>query len=696
LQPQRTDDGLEEREAGVLDISPKPAATILSADAAPSRRRRASSYPARSRRRAHGRRRWVAGGVVLLILVAIVAPAAYGANYLEQQARLLQNRVSAELNAGETQLTNSKTLLAKAASDRNPDEIAASRQVNATARVHFQNAQRLADTNSLVLQALKYPYARDYVRPRIKAVDSISQMGLAISDTVEDGAKIDEQLIKTDGVPGSGAAKLMTVLKDAQPNIDQLQADLQRAQKLLAGIDTKILTSSQSATLKVARDTIERGVTGIAALKAMIPAVFEILGANGPRTYLITQVNPAELRAGGGFIGSYTIISVNNGTFKQVKSAGVETLDSYRPTIGQSAYVAPPPTMKQFEGRNSWYFGDTNFFPDFQTNAQWAETFSEKQIGVKPDGVIALDPQAVAYMLDVTGPLKIPGYNVTVDSGTFVQFLFDYENGPGRTANRKLLLGAAANEIISNLTNLAPTQWPTFVTAINKAALQHHIQMFFNNQTAQTQVGQYSWTGALNQALAPDYLYGVEDNFGGSKANHFMVRQYNVTLTRNGSTLHHKIDVHYSTDLNGVKDIPQDWPNYGFYARLYVPADATNTSGKPLFADMYPNTDVPKGLKLIDGWNQFNVDHKTLKGEITITYEYDTPWQPNAADKQVIYWQKQPGTNADSINVTFVDGPLTVKATGALDTDREIVAGPTGVTVQPAPSTGAQLPAISL
>lgn len=689
LQAPRTDVELDEPSIHVHSTEP-----VVEAPSPPKRRASAPKGHARPRRR--GRRRaLIAAGIIVTLLVLIGAPAAYAVNYIENQARNLQNSVSRELSTGQAQLAKSKSDLAKAASNRSLDDLATSRELNASARAHFEKAQQLADHNSLVKEALQYPYAREYVRPRIAAVDAIAQMGLAISATIEDGAGIDETLIKTDTVPGAGAAKLMAVLKAAQPDIDNLEAHLVQAQKLLATIDAAILTSSQKATLSSARDTINKGLAGVTSLKAMIPAIFEIMGANGPRTYLITQVNPAELRAGGGFIGSFSVIDVNNGTFKQIKSAGVETLDSYRPTVGQYGYVAPPATMKQFEGRNSWYFGDTNFFPDFPTNAQWAETFAQKQIGVKPDGVISLDPQAVAYMLGVTGPIKVPGYNVTVDANTFVQFLFDYENGPNRQANRKQLLGATANEIIADMTNLTPTQWPALVTAINKAAQEHHIQMFFNNQTAQSQIGQYSWTGALNQDKSPDFMYEVEDNFGGSKANHFLVRSYDVTLTHNGATLHHKVDIHSSTDINGVKNIPQDWPNYGFYMRLYVPANATNTSGKPLFPDQYPNTDVPSGLKLIDGWNQFNVDHKTLKGEITITFEYDTPWQPDAAGKQKVYWQKQPGTNADPITVTFVDGSLTAKATSTLNEDREIVAGRSGVTVQAPPSTGAELPAIS-
>ena len=38
-----------------------------------------------------------------------------------------------------------------------------------------------------------------------------------------------------------------------------------------------------------------------------------MLGAGGPRNYLITAENNSEIRACGGFIGSLGVMNVNNG-----------------------------------------------------------------------------------------------------------------------------------------------------------------------------------------------------------------------------------------------------------------------------------------------------------------------------------------------------------------------------------------------
>ena len=66
-----------------------------------------------------------------------------------------------------------------------------------------------------------------------------------------------------------------------------------------------MLPASQQATFVKARGTIATALTGIDEFDRLVPVLTEVLGGNGYRTYLIEQVNPAELRAGGGFIGTY-------------------------------------------------------------------------------------------------------------------------------------------------------------------------------------------------------------------------------------------------------------------------------------------------------------------------------------------------------------------------------------------------------
>lgn len=628
-----------------------------------------------------------------MVLLAGGAGSLVGWSYYGQ-AKTVEARITKEMDSGQTDVEKAKSYLARAASNRDPNDIVTARQLTEQARGHFAGAKRIVDTDPLLKQALRLPYAGPYVRPRVQAVDSLADMGTAIADTLVDGADLDSRLIKTDDVPGSGGAKLLTVLGDAQPLINKLQADLQRAKASVDLVDLAVLTPSQLASLQSARDTIVKGLAGAIQLKALIPVLFEIMGANGPRTYLIEQVNPAELRAGGGFIGSYAVIQTDKGNIRKIKSGGVEAIDQVRPTRGQRGYTAPPATMQEFLGDKSWYFGDSNFFPDFPTNAKWGETFAEKQLGVKADGVMSLDPTAVAYLLDVTGPIAIPDYGVTVQGKDFVDFLFKYENGPNRQAGRKLLLGAAADALLDKISNLPPTAWPQLISALNKAGQERHFQVDFNNQAAQDQMSLYHWANDLNPGRGADWMMEVESNFGGTKANHFVTRSYDVSLTRSGGSLHHKVVVNLAEDLNAPV-VPEGENYYRAYARLYVPANAANVTVANLKSDQYPNTDLPAGTKLGDGWLQINPNPKTKKGTWTMTFEYDTPWSPDTSGSETFYWQKQPGTDPDAIAITFQANGQTYKATGKLATDQQVLLGDHGISITSAASAAAALPAIA-
>jgi hypothetical protein len=347
--------------------------------------------------------------------------------------------------------------------------------------------------------------------------------------------------------------------------------------------------------------------------------------------------------------------------------------------------------MIEFVGTNSWGLGDSNFYPDFPTNANWGAYFSDKEIKVKPDGVISIDPIAVSYLLEATGPLAIPDYNVTVDAKTFDEFLFAYENGPARTTNRKDLLAAVANQLITHISSVPPNGWPGLLAAFNKAGSERHFQVFFNNPAAQDEMVKYSWAQTLNPLKAPDFMMDVESNFAGTKANHFITRTFDINLNRRGAVVHHTVTVNLLEDLNAPV-LPEYDQIYRAYCRLYVPADATNLKVKDVKPPNLTNDQSSPNTNQMEGWIQITPANK--KGTYTVTYEYDTPWKPEANGMEVLYLQKQAGTGADTINAVFVDGGRTVKASGKLLTDQLIKYGDAGITITPAAVPGASLPSI--
>jgi hypothetical protein len=625
--------------------------------------------------------------IALVLLTGIVAG---GYLFGVPQARALDVKVTADFQRGQADLEAGKLLLQKASTDFDPTGLATAVAKIRSARTHFQAAGDAVNGNPALVVA---SYASvPYLGPRLTAVRNLAAMGVAICDAAEAAAKVDGKLMASEAGAGNGTAQLLTFLKNSRTQLTQIRDDFARASDAAAAVDVGVLPAADAALVVSARNKISTGLADVDKFASLLPALYEILGANGKRTYVVEELNPAELRAGGGFIGSISLMDADNGKMSLIKTVGVETIDggnNTRPTIGQPGYVAPPSVMRDFIDVRSFETMDSNFYPDFPTSAKTLESFSS-HIGVKPDGVISIDPQAIAILLGLSGPIKVPGYDLTISQSNFVELAFDTQDGfaSTRLPNHKDFLGAAAGPLIQALMSLPARQWGSLLSALNTAATQRHLQVYFNSPTAQQTMESFGWGGLLQ--VGGDFMYPLESNFGATKANHFTTRHYTVTLTKTGNTLHHSVVIDFlNTTPRGLPD-----PNYyRCYFRYYAPASATNLKiTAPVKGSTYPDHSAPPGLQMVDGWFQVDVSNVTHVGTWKMSLEYDTPWTADAQDNHSIYWQKQPGLDANTFDVVWATGGHTYHAAGDMLQDRVLKLAPNGVTIVAGTVAGAQLP----
>ncbi|MEI8097010.1 MAG: DUF4012 domain-containing protein, partial [Candidatus Moraniibacteriota bacterium] len=131
---------------------------------------------------------------------------------------------------------------------------------------------------------------------------------------------------------------------------------------------------------------------------------------NLTHTFLVLLQNSDELRPGGGFLGQYAIIKTKNG---EVLSTFVEDANLLDQRI--SADVPTPYPFERKIQLKRWKFRDSNFSPDFPTNAAKAEYFYRLAGGAeKFEGIIAVNSLTFNNILALTGPIQIPG-----DSNTY-------------------------------------------------------------------------------------------------------------------------------------------------------------------------------------------------------------------------------------------------------------------------------------
>jgi hypothetical protein len=644
---------------------------------------------ARSDRPRRRRFALLALAIVIVILAAGGAASALAYTTVKTQAGQLQAQLTVHLQAGQNELEAAKASLKLANSNHDEALIAETDVHFTTAKLQFTVARQMADSSQLLVQLEAMPAVGDMATSRHVAVDGISEMGVAISDAGLELAKLDGQLIQPASAGGQQGRTLLAVLNQTNSSLVIVHKDLDVAQKAAAKVDIGVLPAGQQASFLKAKGTITTALAAADEFSSLVPVITDVLGGNGPRTYLIEQVNPAELRPGGGFIGTYSVLQANQGILKLIRSGNATDLIGTRAALpGQPGYVLPPGPLREFLPNTPWSFIDSNFFPDFQSNALAGETFAQPYLG-HLDGVISMDYYTVAKMLELTGPLPVPGYGITLNSTNFVPTVVQSDL-VATDQSHKAILGAVAGPLMQRIATLPPAQWPALIGALNDLASARHLQVYFNSDSVEKELTQFGWSGTLNPTSSRDYMLEVEANLGGTKANYFIVRHFTVELTRSGNTLHHRVTIDI-TDNMPFDYRPREF--YSAYLRLYVSASASS-GGDNLRPVKYANPAPPAGTQMIDGWVPLVHGYGHSAQAV---FNYDTPWVGNGRGEAQIYWQKQPGTGSDAISVKWSDGNgHTYTTIGDLAQDRVVTFSGRGLTIAAGQPAQAQLPSLSL
>jgi hypothetical protein len=606
---------------------------------------------------------------------------------LKGRADQLQANLTVDLQAGQRELEAGKGSLTQASTKHDATLVAQAVAHFVAAKGQFLAAGQLADNSRLLRDLEDLPGVGSFARSRHTAVDGIAGTGAAISDAGQELSNLYTQLI-TPTAPGQPPRNVLTVLDQVQPSVVKIRGDLQRAQTDASQVDTAVIPAGQQATFLKARDTITSALAGLDEFDRLVPVLHEVLGGNGARTYLIEQVNPAELRAGGGFIGTYSLVRADQGTLKLIRSGDAYDLADPRPLPGQPGFIPQPSPYRDVVPDVSWSFVDSNIYPDFPSNAKAAVSFVQPRLGTSIDGVISMDYYTVAKMLELTGPLPVAGYGLTLDSNNFIPQMVKADIAEDLPF--KAILSAIAGPLMDRVSALPSDRWPALIGSLNALAADRHLQVYLNNDVAETEIDRVGWSGGVNPTGAQDYMMEVESNYNGNKVNYFLTRHFTVALTRSGGALHHKVTVDL---VNATTCGSYVRTSYKADFRLYIGDNASSVSDNLVPAGT-ANPAPPSGTRLLDGWLS-DIGCGGARG--TAVFAYDTPWAAQAADLERIDWQKQPGTVNDKIDVTWSAGNgHTYIVSGDLSQDRVITLTPTGVTLTAGQPAQARLPSLSL
>lgn len=174
--------------------------------------------------------------------------------------------------------------------------------------------------------------------------------------------------------------------------VDGLRADL-------ATLDPDRLVGPVAGPVAQLQGALDGASSSLSALGEVAAVLPDLLGADGPRTYLLLSLNPAELRAQGGIVGAVAVLQVADGAVGLVGQRSTVDL----PELAVPALPLSDAEAALYGDRPGRWVQDSVLVPDFPRAAALAAAFWQQSTGQAVDGVLATDPVVVADLLSATG-----------------------------------------------------------------------------------------------------------------------------------------------------------------------------------------------------------------------------------------------------------------------------------------------------
>ena len=256
-----------------------------------------------------------------------------------------------------------------------------------------------------------------------------------------------------------------------------------------------------------------------------------MLGADGPKRYFLAFQNESESRGTGGLPGAFAIIEANRGKVAFTHMENDTTLKG----IAASVNFGPDYNHLYGLATPTSFYMNGNISPHFPYAAQiWASMW-KKYSGQTVDGVIAVDPTALGYLLAVTGPATLPDKSqITGANAVALTQATSYAKFSGTsnavTAQRKAYLRDIASAASKKILN-ARGEPIALLAAAGKAAGQRRILVWSADPALEADLAQTSVSGIIPTTTAP-YVGLSVVNGAGTKLDYYLDRS--LTWTRAG------------------------------------------------------------------------------------------------------------------------------------------------------------------
>jgi hypothetical protein len=281
------------------------------------------------------------------------------------------------------------------------------------------------------------------------------------------------------------------------PQLQTLQASVASAHTQLASLNRPsgglwgpLGSARASFDAEDARLTALLG-TGSSVLSYALPLV----GADGPRLYLIAGENNAEMRDQGEVLSNALMHSAN-GTFS------LDSTSTSDATLAQPVKVPlPPGTQAIFGALNpTQQWQSVNASADFPLSGQIMQAMYQQVTGIHVNGVVGIDVPALVSLLQLSGPVIVPDIAGPISADNAADILLHqlYAAFPaGDQTQRHDDISAVARAIIDKM-KTEHVDLAAFAVALANDVAGRHLLAWDENPTFEGIIVKTGGSGAIN------------------------------------------------------------------------------------------------------------------------------------------------------------------------------------------------------
>jgi hypothetical protein len=480
-------------------------------------------------------------GALVLVPVAVSAWRASSPQWHRRAAQLTGAAVAvvvlAVIGAGAASLLARSDLLAAADhAEQGLDQVRAGQTESATTM--FDTAREEFDTaNGLLAGPLTW--AGRYVPvvgQHVEALSTASDAGERLADTAATTTSTADYRSIT---PSGGVVDLAQLDALSEPVAATVPV-IDDAVAALAAVESPWIVAPVTRELdRLADELRDTGDTARIASQGLAVAP-QLLGADGPRRYLLAFSTPAESRNGGGLVGAYAVLLADQGRLAVESTGSLQDLEAPGGLVAPYAFEPPPDWQERYGDLHvDTYVVNSAASPDWPTDAGvLGQLFPQTSAGVPVDGAVYTDPAALAGLLALTGPIEVPGIPVVLDAGNAEQYLLQdqyvaFGDDDALVEARRESLGTVAEATFAALTSRPLPDLGTMVDVLGPLVAGGHLRISVDDPAGEAFFDDVGLSGRWTVRPGADVLSVRSADRLGNKIDSFLHRDITVDTSVN-------------------------------------------------------------------------------------------------------------------------------------------------------------------